>query len=442
MVMRKFILLLFSALISLSAFAQLEIKPNSFKEVPGFVNINVDKMYDDNDRPYAVLKIRTEKISDKQRRELIFQGDARTFFEVEYQTGEVWLYISYYATYIKISHPELSSVEFYFPFDMKPKHGYELTLVSKWNNEEDETVYNYLTVKADQPNARIFLDDVFVGEHEFSKEFPTGETHEWRIECDYYHTESGIAEIPVGDPITVERTLLPAYGFININSSPENGATVFVDGNQVGITPMKSYKLKSGSHTVRIVKDGYDDVKRRVTVTDESDIVVSMNMPIKYKFLTLNASINQYNDMAYGLTIGSMKKFGWFASVMTNFKFDTKADYECDANHYVSVDGGSYYPEYTGTGAFTSLSVMGGVMMRISGPLALKVGAGYGIRMQRYETDNGYWVKDASTSASGIDISLGLQGNFRGFVVSIEGVTTSFNTFEAKIGLGYGLKNK
>lgn len=439
--MRKIVLLIFTSLLSLTAFAQLEIKPNSFKEVHGFVNINRDKMYDDNDKPYAVLKIRTEKITDKQRRELLFQGDARTFFEVEYQTGEVWLYISYYASYIKISHPDMSSVEFYFPFDMKPKHGYELTLVSKWNNEE-EIVYNYVTVKADQPNARIYFDDAYVGDYEFSKEFPTGETHEWRIECDNYHTETGIVEIPIGDPITVERTLLPAYGYINVNSSPESGATVFVDGTIVGTTPMKSYKLKSGDHTVRIVKEGFDEIKRRVSVTDESDIILNLNMPIKYKFLTLNASMNQYNDMAYGLTVGSMKKFGWFASVMTNFKFDTKSDFECDENHFVSLDGASYYPEYTGTGAFTSLSVMGGFLMRLSGPLALKVGAGYGIRMQRYETDNGFWVKDTSTSAQGIDVSLGLQGNFRGFVVSIEGVTTSFKTLEAKIGLGYGLKNK
>ena len=287
--MRKILLLLFATLFSLPVFAQLEIKPNSFKEVPGFVNINTEKMYDDNDQPYAVLKIRTEKITDKQRRELLFQGDARTFFEVEYQTGEVWLYISYYASYIKISHPDMSSVEFYFPSDMKPKHGYEMTLISKWNSEDAEIVYNNLIVKADQPNSRIFIDDVFVGENEITKELQAGETHEWRIECEYFHTENGTAEIPVGDPITVERKLRPAYGYVNVSSSPENGAKVYIDGNETGLTPLKSIKLKSGDHTVRVVKSGFDDARRRVTVNDESDISVSLNMPIKYKFLTLNA---------------------------------------------------------------------------------------------------------------------------------------------------------
>ncbi len=659
-VMKKILFLFLAIIATMPVFAQLEVKPGSFKEVPGFVNINTEKMYDDNDKPYAVLKIRTEKITDKQRRELLFQGDAQTFFEVEYQVGEVWLYISYYATYIKISHPDLSSTEFFFPYDMKPKHGYELTLTNKWDKseEEEKIIYNYLIVRADQPNAMIYFDDVFVGEKEYSKSYPTGETHKWRIECDYYHPESGVAEILIGDPITIEKQLRPAFGFINVTTQPESGAVVFVDGNKVGVTPYKSERLKSGEHKVRVVKEMYNTMEQTVTVTDgktteanikmtanfvnvsvttdaQSDIYIdndkkgtgswkgrlsdgthifeakkeshktstknvtlvlgkdeSITIPdpkpiygildvnstpmgakiiidgkdrgttprvltdvlvgqrtvrlekngynadtkevtitenkktdlnvtltigkeisittngngdkifvdgkeigtaptkavmsygrhtvsayngnksaskdvvveqqggidhvyltlkketlasyasTGYKFLTLNASMSQYNNFSYGVTIGSMKKFGWFASVTTNFNFDTNADFECDAEHYVTIDGDSYYPEYTGTESYSSLSVMGGVLMRISGPVALRIGAGYGMRAKRYETNSGYWVKNTAMSQQGVDVSLGLQFNFRGFIVSIDGVTTNAKTYEMKIGLGYGLKNK
>lgn len=134
--MKKLLLLLFVIFSFVTAFAQLEVKQGSFKVVDGFVNINTEKMYDDNNKPYAVLKVRTENINDKQRRELNFGGDAQTFFETEYKDGEVWLYISYYATFIKFSHPDLSSTEFWFPFDMEPKKGYELTLVNKSVDEE------------------------------------------------------------------------------------------------------------------------------------------------------------------------------------------------------------------------------------------------------------------------------------------------------------------
>ena len=122
--MKKCLIFVFAILLSFNALAQLEVRQGSFHKVEGFVNINLDKQTDDNYQPYAVLKVRTENIDGKQRRELNFKGDARTFFEVEYKDGEVWLYISYYASYIKISHDDLSSTEFYFPFDMEPKCGY------------------------------------------------------------------------------------------------------------------------------------------------------------------------------------------------------------------------------------------------------------------------------------------------------------------------------
>ncbi|MBO4574429.1 MAG: PEGA domain-containing protein [Bacteroidales bacterium] len=653
--MKRFFILVIALLLSFNVLAQIMVKPDSFREVPGFVNVNRDKMYDDNDKPYAVLKIRTEKITDKQRRELLFQGDAQTFFEVEYNVGEVWLYLSYYASYIKISHPDLSSTEFVFPYDMKPKCGYELTLVNKWDSVVDEKIeYNYLIVRADQPHALIYLDDAFVGEKEVSKSYPTGETHKWRIECDYYHAESGVAEIIAGDPIAIDKKLRPAYGYINVTSEPESGAMVFIDGNKVGVTPCKSDRLKSGSYSVKVVKEMYNTMEQTVMVTDgnttnasikmtanfvdvnittdlqsdiyidnekkgkgswkgrlsdgthifeakkeshktstknvtlvrgksenivipdptpiygildvnsrpmgatifidgkkigttprvitdiligkhtiriekdgyntdtkeitiiekkKTDLNVTLSVgkeitietngsgdhifvdgkeigtsPLKtalsygkhtisayngnksamkdilvernggidkvhlvleketlssyaetgYKFLTLNASVNQYSDLSYGVTLGSMKKFGWFVSATTNFGFGTSYDFECDADHYV----GNYYPEYTGTESFSSLSLMGGLLMRLDGAVALRLGAGFGMRMKRYETVSGYWVKNTDISAQGLDLSLGLQCNFRGFIVSLDCVTTSFKTFEAKIGLGYGLKNK
>ena len=83
---------MFGIFLSLTAFAQLEVKKGSFKEVPGFVNINPDENYqtDDNDLPFAVVKVRTENINDRQRRELKFSGNGGTFIMLEYKDGEVW----------------------------------------------------------------------------------------------------------------------------------------------------------------------------------------------------------------------------------------------------------------------------------------------------------------------------------------------------------------
>ena len=288
--MKKCLIFVFAILLSFNALAQLEVRQGSFHKVEGFVNINLDKQTDDNYQPYAVLKVRTENIDGKQRRELNFKGDARTFFEVEYKDGEVWLYISYYASYIKISHDDLSSTEFYFPFDMEPKCGYELTLVNKAVAPGPvKEVYNFMIVSADQPNATIYIDNEYAGEQEVYKSFKAGEKHFWRIECELYHTESGEAVIPSkeGENATITKALRPAFGYLNVTSTPEDGAVVFIDGKKVGQTPYKSEKLASGEHKVRVMKEMFSTVERTFTVNDGQTINAPMNMSANFVSVTI-----------------------------------------------------------------------------------------------------------------------------------------------------------
>jgi hypothetical protein len=198
--MRKYILL-FISLLSTPLFAQLEVKEGSFKEVPGFVNINPDDNYqtDLNNLPFAVVKVKTENITNKQRRNLQFDGNGGTFIVLEYKTGEVWVYLTAkYASYLKIAHPDFGVVEYSFPSDLQPNNGYELTLVNKNNelNNPAKETYNFLIITTDQPNAVIYIDNERVGNKEVYKSYRAGERHSWRIECKSYNSESGVATIP------------------------------------------------------------------------------------------------------------------------------------------------------------------------------------------------------------------------------------------------------
>lgn len=288
--MKRFLLLLFTVFLYMTAFAQLEVKKGSFKEVPGFVNINTEIMDDDNNVLYAVIKVNTVNINDKQRHQLLFQGNAATFIEIEYHVGEVWVYLSSKpATYLKISHPDFGSTEFWFPFDLKPKQGYEMTLVNKTGMVPEVDVYNYLVVSADQPNAAVYIDDVFEGEQFAQKSFMAGEKHRWRIECELYHTESGEAVIPEkeGENVTVEKKLRPAFGYLNVTSSPESGAIVYIDGKKVGVTPLTTDKLASGEHKVRVMKEMYSAIEKTFTVTDGNTTQATMTMSAQFVNVTV-----------------------------------------------------------------------------------------------------------------------------------------------------------
>lgn len=444
--------MVFSISLSMPAIAQLEVKEGSFKEVAGFVNINIDKMYDDNDKPYSVLKIKTENIDDKQRHELLFQGNAATFFEVEYKTGEVWVYLSYYATYIKISHPDLSSTEFWFPFDMEPKKGYEMTLVNKTSNgkvgfgslsvttkpEDGATVkLNGIVMTQKTPYVN---DMISVGEYdvEISK-------HGFKKVTRHIVIQEGAKENVMVD--------MPyACGSLKVTSEP-SGAYVYVDNVKRGKTPVIVNDLHIGNHTVCVEAVDYKTVTKKITIAEDKTEMISVKLePLTsfitlatsyvqngYKFMTLDLMMNQYGNLSYGATLGYMRKFGFYISAASSFYFDGyNYDLDCDKDFFVN----GYYPDYTGKTHYTSLSIIGGVIMKVAGPVALKVGAGYGNRIKLYETSGGHLVKYPDYSATGVDVSAGLQFNLRGFVFSVDCVTTNCKIYEAKIGLGYGIKNK
>jgi serine/threonine-protein kinase len=57
------------------------------------------------------------------------------------------------------------------------------------------------------------------------------------------------------------------------------GARVLVDGRDVGKTPLTIPNLARGAHTVRVMRDGYTSVDRRVSITTgEPTATLSLNL--------------------------------------------------------------------------------------------------------------------------------------------------------------------
>ena len=142
---------------------------------------------------------------------------------------------------------------------------------------------------------------------------------------------------------------------------------------------------------------------------------------------------------SFGFCVGSVKTFGWFVTAMSNFQFDAmKADKVADANGL--VDGS--YPSYSGESSRTRISAMAGLLVKLGGPVCMRIGAGYGLNQLSQGTTEGSLVKISANSYQGVDATLGLQFNLKGFTLTADAVTTNFKTIEAKIGLGYCWKRK
>ena len=169
-------------------------------------------------------------------------------------------------------------------------------------NETLQTVSSqktFLIVKADQPDARIYIDDNLKNTGEHAESVIIGTTHTYKIECNLYHTETGT--VTVNDKMTVNKTLRPAFGYINISTSPEQGAKVFVDGDYIGVSPVKTDKLKSGSHTVMVMKDMYKMKEQSFTVTDGQTTNANLTMSANFVTLTVNTDADSdiYVDEDY-----------------------------------------------------------------------------------------------------------------------------------------------
>ena len=149
-------------------------------------------------------------------------------------------------------------------------------------------------------------------------------------------------------------------------------------------------------------------------------------------FLTVNAAYSVAPQMSYGLTYGQVKKLGWFVSAMTNFGF------RFDANEWEEL-----YSLYSSDEAIISgnsskarLSLTGGLLLRLGGPVYMKLGAGYGVRVKCWEMSSGGWYEYTPDTYRGVDLTAGLMFNTNGCAISADVVTTNFKTLEFKLGIG------
>lgn len=267
---KRFLFLIFTLIISFPLFAQLEVKEGSFKKVDGFVNINTDKMYDDNDKPYAVLKIRTEGIDDKQRHELVFGSDQGTSFEVEYKIGEVWLYISYYTSYVKISHPQYGTIRFDFPSEMKGKEGYEMTITNTSSNDVGFGALKLTTTP--ENDATISLNgSVLTQKTPYFNNMMTSGEYEITVSKPGFQSVTKTVVVDHDGSVDLEIEMPYLYGKIEIETKPSE-ARVFIDDKELGVTPIVLDSIRTGRHKLVLQKGDCQTLTKFFLLDEENDL--------------------------------------------------------------------------------------------------------------------------------------------------------------------------
>ena len=103
-------------------------------------------------------------------------------------------------------------------------------------------------------------------------------SYNYTLTADGHETEKGSFKFVKGGNLLITSKMLSSEGLLSVLSRP-SGATVLLDGEPVGLTPLALEGVESGEHTVQLKKKGYASVFRRIDTSDGSKGEVEARLP-------------------------------------------------------------------------------------------------------------------------------------------------------------------
>ena len=402
--MRVRLLLLLAFILSVFSLKAQDYKVLSMESLPLDMTAREHIKQDERGRQCAVLRISTQKITPEERQGFHFECDYASFaVERQMVEGEVWVWVSPGLKTLKIKHAQLGNVELHtanYGLTIEPLHVYKIVLQGTMTSN-NEVVQQYLAFQISPTDAELEVD---------------GEI--WPL------SSRGTARRRVNEGVYQYKvTALDCEDVEGTIAVADSAVVVTVTHKPVSKKPVNQQPAAQTSQP-KIEQPKVEQPTPQKTVGSAF-------------FVMANAAYSLAPQASFGLTVGSVKKLGWYASLGSNFKFG-KADYECDYEGNISGLSSEY--SYSGQKSTSRLGVTAGMAFRIYDPLYAYVGGGYGFRNVFWQLENGSWAKCTDDSYQGIAIDAGLMLHFKGFGFSLGVQTIGVKYLEAKIGIGYTLK--
>lgn len=250
---------------------------------------------DGNGDKCALIKIQTPNMGEADRDKLEFSADMGTFTYPEKATGEVKLFLTEGCKTLIIMHPEYGKLIYPMPVSVQGFKTYEMVLEVKKDDPDPVVVIssNYVLVKATPSDALISIDGNFYPDG--SAYISVDEPHDLVVSRSLYHDYEKTIYASSKETMTYEVRLAPAFGWLLIDSSPESGATILVNGVRKGVTPYRSDTLASGEYEVTLMREMYENVTKTVRVVDNN--VSEVSIPMRPNFANVTVSTDAESDI-------------------------------------------------------------------------------------------------------------------------------------------------
>lgn len=232
---------------------------------------------DVNDEVCALLKVTP---TNPMKNKLILEvGGLGVVDRVEQENGEIWFYLPARVKNLRFSCAGYTTPPA-IPVNFKSGYVYRLTI---YTDAIVQSVQNavlsatFLKIIVNVEGAVVSLGRT--AEYEMVSKNLDGKiftqrlnfgTYHYKVEHPLYETAAGAIEVKAG-LADQHINLKPAYGYLNITSSP-SGASLYVDGKKVGTTPWSGEeRFGRGRVEVKIQTDNYYPLRQEIAIVGKGE---------------------------------------------------------------------------------------------------------------------------------------------------------------------------
>jgi uncharacterized protein (TIGR02145 family) len=264
-----------------------ELNVKSFRKLESDMTARIEApKLDQNGEYCAIIKVVTDQTG------FVWESDGLGIVAAEPKIGEYWLYVPFGAKRLTVKHAQLGILRDYmYTLPIEKSTVYELVLSSGKVivTVQDEIASQFLYIRTEPANALIYINDRFETTGEFQRKLKPGK-YTYRIEAPLYHNQAGVIHLTESKE-ELNVVLKPAFGYLEVSSTPESSARVLIDGKeQTTTTPLKSEPLASGDYTVQVIKDMYQPATQKVTVQDGKTTPIEFTLLPNFAELSVSSA--------------------------------------------------------------------------------------------------------------------------------------------------------
>lgn len=296
--MRRFLLLLAVLAFANVLFAQNDsrLHVRKLELVPNDTEASRANRKDANGDKCALIKIQTPNMGAEERNRLVVEADRGTFVYKAEAVGEIKIFLTEGVKILVFKHPEYGVLNYNVTQHIEGNKVYKLVIEADKEEPGPKPIAinsNWVVVKMKPSDAIVTIDGKFCNNGKAM--LSTNEPHNLVATHRFYHTFEKTINASATEKMTYNFEMAPAFGWLNITSKPESGATVLIDNKRVGMTPYRSDTLASGEYELTLLKDMYETVTKTVVVRDNN--IGNVEIPMKATFAEIKLVVDSESDI-------------------------------------------------------------------------------------------------------------------------------------------------